>query len=87
MLSGGSNFIKEGKYDRTASLVSTAVGMAGVYLAFRFVKSMSITTLMWLVIAAMFVTAGMFFRDARKNRADEVNIVKDNRQLAGSGEQ
>lgn len=71
MLTGGLNFIKEGKYDRPAALYSTLAGIVGVYLAFRFVKSLSISMLMWVVIAAMFVTAGMFFKDARKRSKTE----------------
>lgn len=82
MLTGGLNFIKEGKYDRTASLYSTVAGIAGVYLAFRFVKSLSINMLMWVVIAAMFVTAGMFLKDARvnsKSKASEKDRGDDHR--------
>ncbi len=81
MLAGGVNFVKEGKYDRTASIVSTLVGAVGVYCAFRFVKSLSITTLMWVVIAVMFVTAVIFLRDAR--RTAPVEEEKENNVVVG----
>lgn len=70
MLTGGINFIREGKYDRTASVYATVVGLIGVFCAYLFVENLPIQKLMWVVICAIVVTAVLFLRDAVKMRGN-----------------
>lgn len=63
----GIKFIKEGKYDRKASVLLTVGGVIGVLIANYLVKSMSMTILTWVVIVVMIYTAITFFRDASKS--------------------
>ncbi|BDF32356.1 UPF0721 transmembrane protein [Lachnospiraceae bacterium] len=62
----GIKFIKEGKYDRKASVLLTVGGVIGVLIAYFLVKSMPMTVLTWVVIVVMIYTAITFFRDASK---------------------
>lgn len=67
MPSCGIKFIKEGKYDRKASLLLTIGGVIGVFIAYFLVKSLPITALTWLVIVVMLYTSIVFFKDAAKS--------------------
>ncbi|MGC4018488.1 MAG: permease [Muricomes sp.] len=66
MPSGGFKFIREGKYDRKASVLLTTCGVFGVLTAYFIVKSLPITVLTWVVICVMLFTSAMFFKDAAK---------------------
>mgnify|MGYP000508058931 FL=1 len=66
MPSCGIKFIKEGKYDRKASVMLTVGGIIGVFIAYFLVKKMPITLLTWIVIVVMIYTALTFFKDAKK---------------------
>lgn len=66
MPSCGIKFIKEGKYDRKASVMLTVGGMIGVFIAYFLVKEMPTTVLTWIVIVVMIYTALTFFKDAKK---------------------
>ncbi|RHV35418.1 permease [Ruminococcus sp. OM05-10BH] len=66
MPSCGIRFIKEGKYDRSASICLTVGGIAGICVAYFLVKEMPIEILLWVVIAVMLYTAYTFFRDSAK---------------------
>ncbi len=66
MPAAGIKFVKEGKYDRKASLVVTIAGTIGVLVAYFVIESLNLETLRWIVIAVMFLTSTMFFRDAKK---------------------
>lgn len=66
MPSCGIKFIKEGKYDRKASVMLTIGGVIGVLIAYFLVKQMPITVLTWIVIVVMIYTAITFFKDANK---------------------
>lgn len=63
---GSMKFVKEGKYDRSASLVLTVSGIVGVLIACFIITSLPLTVLTWIVICVMFVCAGVFFKDAKK---------------------
>ncbi|TCS77581.1 permease [Muricomes intestini] len=67
MPSGSMKFIKEGKYDRKASVMLTIFGVLGVFVAYFIVKELPLTALTWIVICVMLFTSGMFFRDAAKS--------------------
>lgn len=62
----GIKFVKEGKYDRKASVLLTIGGVIGVLIAYFIVKSLPITILTWVVIVVMIYTAIVFFKDATK---------------------
>lgn len=67
MPSCGIRFIKEGKYDRNASICLTVGGIAGICVAYFLVKEMPIEILLWIVIVVMIYTAFTFFRDSVKS--------------------
>lgn len=66
MPSAGIKFVKEGKYDRKASVLLTIGGVIGVLFAYFIVKSLPLTTLTWIIIVVMIYTSIVFFRDATK---------------------
>lgn len=68
MPSCGIKFIKEGKYDRKASILLTVGGVIGVILAYTLVKNLPMTVLTWIVIVVMIYTSITFFRDAAKSK-------------------
>lgn len=68
MPSCGIKFIKEGKYDRKASILLTIGGVVGVFLAYTLVKNLPMTVLTWIVIVVMIYTSITFFRDAAKSK-------------------
>jgi len=61
-------FIKEGAYNRKASLAITVSGIVGVFIAAFIVKSLPVKTLIWLVIVVILYTAiSLLLRAARKS--------------------
>jgi len=66
MPSAGIKFIKEGKYDRKASIMLTVFGVIGVLIANFLVKSMNTYYLTFIVCVIMIYTAFTFFRAALK---------------------
>ena len=58
-------FIREGAYDRKASLAIAVFGSVAVFLAAFIVKTLPLQSLKWLVIAVIILTAVMMFRSAR----------------------
>jgi uncharacterized membrane protein YfcA len=62
-------FIKEGAYNRKASLAITISGIVGVFIAAFIVKSLPVKTLIWLVIVVIGYTAiSLLLRAARKSK-------------------
>lgn len=59
-------FIKEGKYDRTATILLTIFGCIGALIAYKVACFLSLSTLTYIVCVVMFITSITFFRDARK---------------------
>ncbi|MFV0362300.1 MAG: permease [Suipraeoptans sp.] len=66
MPSAGMRFVKEGRYDRKASVMLTVFGVIGVLVAYLIVKSLPLTVLTWVIICVMVFTSITFFRDASK---------------------
>ena len=64
-------FIKEGKYDRTATILLTIFGCIGALIAYKVACFLSLSTLTYVVCVVMFITSITFFRDARKLSAAE----------------
>ena len=70
MPSASMKFIKEGKYDRKASVFLALFGTIGAIIAFLLMKyAIDLTTLTWIIIVVMLYTAITFFRDAAKASA------------------
>jgi uncharacterized membrane protein YfcA len=62
-----AKFIKEGAYNRKASLGITAGGVFGVLVAVYIVKSLPLKTLTWLVIGVIVITAFTLIRAGIKH--------------------
>ncbi|WFD12153.1 sulfite exporter TauE/SafE family protein [Tepidibacter hydrothermalis] len=62
-----AKFVKEGAYDRKASMGITIGGVIGVIIAAYIVKSLPMETLKWLVIGVIFYTCVSMFMTASKN--------------------
>ncbi|WP_251860308.1 sulfite exporter TauE/SafE family protein [Clostridium sp. Marseille-Q2269] len=61
-------FIKEGAYDRKASMAITIFGLVGVFIAYYLVKSLPLDMLKWLIIVVIIYTAAMMFNSASKSK-------------------
>ncbi len=60
-------FVKEGKYDRRATLCLMFAGAVGAYVAYLLIAyCFDLTTLTYIVCGVMIITAGMYIRDAKK---------------------
>lgn len=70
-------FIKEGAYNRKASMAFSTVGVLGVLIAAYFVKSLPINILTWIVIVVVFYTAISMLKAALKPESEEVEEVLD----------
>lgn len=62
----GPKFIKEGRYDMVASWTQAIFGALGVYVAYTFVKSLSLDLLTKIIVAIVYLTAFLYLRDAIK---------------------
>ena len=62
-------FIKEGGFNRKASLSVAIGGLIGVVIAFYLVKSLPLTALKWLVVGVMFYTSFSLFSASKKAAA------------------
>ncbi|MCR1933914.1 TSUP family transporter [Clostridium tepidum] len=63
-------FVKEGAYDRKASLAITIFGLVGVFVAYYLVQSLPLDILKWLIILVILYTAVMMFNSASKVKKD-----------------
>lgn len=63
-----AKFIKEGAYDRKASMAITVFGTIGVLIAAYIVKSLPLNVLRWLVDAVIIYTAVMMFKSASDSK-------------------
>lgn len=66
-----AKFVKEGAYDRKASMAITLFGAVGVLIAAYIVKSLPLDVLRWLVDAVIIYTAIMMFKSAADNKKKE----------------
>ena len=64
----GITFIKEGKYNRAATIPMIISGAIGVLIAGFIVTSLPLTVLTYLVCVVMVICAILFFHDARKQK-------------------
>lgn len=60
--SAGFKFIKEGTYDRKASLAITTFGIIGVLVSSLLVKSLPLTVLKWVLLAVVLYTSVQMFK-------------------------
>lgn len=74
MPSAGMKFVKEGMYDRKASLWLTIGGVIGVIIATTIFKELDMNVLTWLVIVVILYTAIQMLREVSQERkANEAN--------------
>jgi uncharacterized membrane protein YfcA len=66
--SAGFKFIKEGTYDRKASLAITIFGVIGALIACYLVKSIPLVALKWIVFAVVLYTSYKMFKSYRTNK-------------------
>ena len=59
-------FVKEGAYDRKASMAITVCGIIGVLIAAYIVKSLPLDILKWLVVVVIIYTSAMMFKSFAK---------------------
>jgi len=62
-----AKFVKEGAYDRKASLATVIFGTVGVLIAVYVVKSLPLNVLTWVVIVVVAYTAILMLRSAQKH--------------------
>ncbi|CDF58811.1 sulfite exporter TauE/SafE family protein [Thermobrachium celere] len=67
-------FIKEGAYDRKASIAITIFGSIGVLIAAYIVKELPLYWLKWLVIVVITYTSITMFRTAKKYQNKDVTM-------------
>lgn len=63
-----AKFVKEGAYDRKASMGITVFGIVGVLIAAYLVKTLPLNILTWLVICVLIYTAIAMIRSASKSK-------------------
>lgn len=64
----GPKFVKENRFDMVASLTQMFGGAIGVLIAYYLVKSLPLTTLLYIVICVVEITAIMFLMDYLKGK-------------------
>lgn len=62
----GPKFIAQGRYDMVACWTQAIFGAIGVYVAYKFVGSMSLDTLTKVIVVIVYITAFLYLRDAIK---------------------
>ena len=67
-----AKFVKEGAYDRKASMAITIFGSIGVLIAAYIVKEIPLYLLKWVVIVVIFYTSIMMFRSAARKKDIQV---------------
>ncbi|WP_027632699.1 sulfite exporter TauE/SafE family protein [Clostridium hydrogeniformans] len=66
MPSASLKFVKEGAYDKKASIAITIFGSCGVFIAAYLVKSLPLDILKWLVVVVILYTSITMFRSYSK---------------------
>ncbi|KPU27035.1 permease [Caloranaerobacter sp. TR13] len=69
-------FVKEGAYDRKASMGITIGGVIGVIIAAYIVKSLPLNMLKWLVIAVILYTSLTMIRAALNNSVSNKEVIE-----------
>ena len=59
-------FVKEGKYDRKATLCLALFGCVGVWIAYKVACFLPLSTLTYIICCVMLYTSFVFFKDAKK---------------------
>ena len=64
-------FIREGTYDRKASLAITIFGVIGALIACLIVKSIPLATLKWIILVVVLYTSLKMFKSYAANKVNE----------------
>lgn len=67
-----AKFVKEGAYDRKASMAITIFGSVGVLIAAYIVKELPLNILKWVVIVVIIYTSIMMFRSSKKQKLIDI---------------
>ena len=70
MPAASAKFVKEGAYDRKASMAITIFGAIGVLIAAYIVKSLPLNILKWLVLVVIVYTSIVMFKSASKKKVE-----------------
>ena len=73
MTAASTRFVKEGAYDRKASMAITIFGLVGVFIAAYIVKTLPLNILIWIVIVVIFYTSILMFKSASKHAKTETS--------------
>ena len=71
-----AKFIKEGAYNRKASVSMAIPGIIAVLIAAFLVKSLPLNTLRWVVIVVIIYTSVVMFKSALNNFKNNLNLNK-----------
>ena len=75
MPAAGMRFVKEGAYDRKASMGLTTGGVVGVLIAYFIVKSLPINLLTWLVIGVIIYTSIKMLKEVKGEEPTRVTEI------------
>ncbi len=80
MPTAGLKFLKEGKYDRKASVLITIFSIIGTLAAYFIVKSMNVERIIWIVIAVLIFTGIRTLRELKPkiNTNENNELTKNN---------
>ncbi len=67
---GAAKFVKEGAYNRKASLPINLFGIIGVMIAAFIVKELPLNTLKWLIVFVILFAAAIMFRSAMTEKTE-----------------
>lgn len=67
---GAAKFVKEGAYNRKASLPINLFGIIGVIIAAFIVKELPLNTLKWLIVFVILFAAAIMFRSAMTEKTE-----------------
>ena len=81
MCSAGIKFIKEGVYDRKATLVNNLAGIVGALVAVYIVKEIPLTLLKWLVVVVISYTSVILIRSGLINIRKSESSIDEDEQL------
>lgn len=62
-------FVREGAYNRVASIMISILGVVGVWIAYKFVTGIDLTVLKYIIVAVMAYTSISLFMAANKKTA------------------
>jgi uncharacterized membrane protein YfcA len=75
-MAAGLKFIQKGRYDLRAAIGLTTGGIPAVLIAGLIVRSLSLTTVRWMVVCVVLYTAAMMLRSARRPTPNQGEAIR-----------